>query len=228
MFSEALATTAPSEIVVRQVETVQSGAMNTKYNVGTLQTSSLDGGTGRPTIQVETDKVSDVQRVLQFQIDNTGVGNDQQRLRIGSIAGLPDSYVRLGLNDSAADDTVIEDDNGAGCKKLQAFSQFVSFKPVITSKFKVICSDVTQLTQSLKHCRLQMDGSTPLQNTINMAYTQSLSDNRTNLVYVDVNKVLDSTQYFEYVINAGVRATIFIEIAGFSNNETFTQLMGVN
>jgi hypothetical protein len=203
------------------------GVMSTATTAGTQMTTNPDGTRGKDTILLTTMDPSRIQKILQFPIDNTGVNSVAVDVRFGSFAAQKDAYANYGLTKGAADDAVVKDDLGVGCKRIQGFSQFVSFNPVVTGKVKILCDDVAQLTTPVYHKSLQIDGSDPLSTTIDVAYTQARSDNRQNLVEIAVSKVIDSTRFLQYRVAAGVKVVFYIEVAGISNTETFTPLPGV-
>lgn len=218
-----LATVNADTVVVSSNQPKSSGleAVN-GIGAGAQMTTAMGGGIGSGTTLVETDSVQSIQKVIQFSIDNSAAGSSNVKLRIGSQAALPGNYVLFGITAGAADDVVIQDQNGVGCKALQAFGIYVSFKPVIVGRIKVYSSDTNQLAEPLLQTSLQLDGSIPIQKRLNMAYTQSLADNRTNLVEMQLAAILDATKYLEYTVTTGVKLTLFVEIAAISNNETFT------
>lgn len=195
----------------------------TNLGAGTVATSTVKGqaggGAGRGVL-LETSLVQNrVNEIIQFDIDNTGVGNADQLLRIGSEAGQPNSYSQYNLPVSAADDTVISDDHGVGCLKVQGFSRLVSSKAVVITEIKVIeAVPSTQLQQGLSYNSLQYDGSLDSIKE-NIAFTQEKVDNRNNLVRTRGLWVLDAQQFLQYKVLAGKTVSLFLEI-GAANSAT--------
>jgi hypothetical protein len=204
-----------------------TGGISQVTTAGKQMVTNLDGTRGKDTVLLSTMDPSRIQRILQFPIDNTGAGSKAVKVRFGSYVGQKDAYANFGITEGACDNAVVTDDIGVGCKRVQAFSKFVEDNPVVTGKIKILCDDVNQLAKPVYHKSLNIDGSEPNSTTIDVAYTQSRSDNRQNLVEIPVSKVLDSTRYFEYLVGSGTKLTFYIELAGISNTETFTPLPGV-
>ena len=189
-----------------------------------VNVSTVGGGESQG-MMVNTGLVQDKQNpIIQFTIDNTGVGAVSCKLRIGSVVSRPDAYAYHGLTVGAADNAVITDQFGAGCLAVVGFSAIVSCKPVIVSKIKLITPAASsQLQQALKYRSLQLDGSID-EITANIAYTSEKSDFRANLVEKTGLFVLDAQQFLEYVILAASTVDIFLEVTGFANVETFLPL----
>lgn len=229
---------ADVQVAVMAANTASTGTgapaanpLNNSVSAGMVNTTSMTGGLGRPAVLMETNDVSTIQRVIKFTINNLGDASHTPQtvsLRIGSVAARKDAYQNFGLGAGAADDTVITDNVGTGCKGVQGFSEYVCFVPVWTKRIKIFCDDTSQLTESLFYKQLQIDGTTPTQRLIDLAYTQEKSDQRSNMVAAEALYLLDATRYFEYKVEAGVKLTIFIELGAISNSETFTTFPGAN
>lgn len=184
---------------------------------GTIVTRKGDGSESK-AMAIETWLVQEtINPVIQFSVDNSALGNTQQRLRIGSWAAQPDNYEKFDLQVGAADNAVITDQFGAGCKKVQGFSLLACSKPVYISQLKIITPAASQqLNQGVKYSSLQYDGTLDEINN-NIAWTQQKVDNRDNLVTKKGNWILDAQQYLEYVILAGATPDIFINIKAAAN-----------
>ncbi len=193
---------------------------------GVVNTTQVNGGSGRAMI-IETGIVQDkINDIVQFSIDNTGGGNAAQQLRIGARVGLPDAYARYGMTAGAADNGVIEDGYGAGCLQVQGFSDIVSSKPVIISEIKVITPTAdAQLQQGIKYKSLQLDGSVD-ETTKNIAFSQQKTDQRENMVDVSGTFILDAQQFLDYRILAAKTVDIFLKVTGFANVDTFLPVVG--
>lgn len=204
-----------------QVNGANPSNMSDLNGAGTVQTTQVSGGTGKAMI-IETGIVQGkINNIIQFSIDNTGVGNAAQQLRIGSRVGLPDAFARYGMTAGAADNAVIEDDFGAGCLKVQGFSDIISMKPVVVSEVKIITPTAdSQLQQAIKYKSLQLDGSVD-ETTKNVAFTQRTVDNRDNLINYNGTLILDAQQFIDYRILAAKTVDVFLKITGFANVDTF-------
>lgn len=199
-----------------------------RVSSGMQSTTSMNGGVGTPAILLETMDLSRITKLIQFNLNNSeSLEAINEIIRIGSIAASKGAYSMFDLTIGASDSAIIKDQLGAGAKRVEAFSRFVSFNPVLTQRIKIFCDEALQLQEPIYHKELQMDGTRPLSKTIDIAYTQGRGDQRNNLVEAGVVAVLDSTRYFEYKVLAGSKLALYLEIGAVSNTETFTPVTGV-
>lgn len=191
---------------------------------GMVSTTKESGGSGTAVL-LETGTLLDtVNPIVQFDIDNTGVGNSQQILRIGSVLGEADSYLFWGQPASAADDAVITDQNGVGCKFVQGFSELVKSKAVAITEIKVsMAASDLQLNQNFKYRKLDYDGSVN-EVKVNVGYTQQKQDFNETIRSIKSLWILDSQYFLEYVVLAAKELTIFLELAAANQVETFKSL----
>lgn len=161
--------------------------------------------------------------VVQFTIDNTGVGNAQQLLRVGSVVGLAGSAVLHNIALGAADNAVITDDYGAGCRKVQGFSQLVNAGAVMVETIKISTSSLTQKDRLFTHNRINYD-DTIFPTSNNVGFTAEKSDQLTTLAVAHGNWMLDFNQYFEFTILAAVSLTLYFELKGVQNVDGFTTI----
>jgi hypothetical protein len=201
-----------------------AGAQMPNMGAGTVSTTVARGGEGTAGtgVLLETSLVqARINPVVQFNIDNTGAGNANQVLRIGSESGQPDSYLQFGLPASAADDAVITDDYGVGCLKVQGFSRLVSSKAVAITELKVIeATPSDQLQQAFVYKSLQYDGTID-EIKQNIAFTQEKVDQRDNLVRQRGLWVLDAQQLLEYTVLAGKKVSLFVKISAADSAKVF-------
>lgn len=197
-----------------------------KKMTGAIMTSKASGEAGR-AIMVDTGLVQDRQNnIIQFSVNNTGAGNAQQLLRIGSLAAEPDFYTLVsGLTAGASDDAVITDQVGVGCKAVQAFSKIVSIKPCLVTKVKFIAAAATaQLQQPMRYKSVQLDGTID-EITNNVAYTQAKQDQRDNMVEKSGVWILDAQQFIEYTVLANATIDIFLDVSAFNSTVGMTPMM---
>lgn len=159
--------------------------------------------------------------VIQFSINNTGNGAANQKVRIGSVAAFPDSYARFGLTAGSADNAVIVDDFGAGCLKVQGFSDLCNFKPVVVSEIHIISDDLTQLNASFLHRLIHPDMVVDNRSN-NLAFTQQKTDQKATLNVAKGKWMIDSNQFLEFTSYAGKSVTILLHLVAIANVAIFT------
>lgn len=159
--------------------------------------------------------------VVQFDIDNTGLGAANQIVRIGSIAAQPGAYLQLGLAAGAADNAVIRDQFGAGCLNIQGFSELISFKPVVINEIHIISSNLTQLNAQFLHVLINPDMIVTNRSN-NIAFTQQKTDQKTTLNVAKGKWLLDSNQWLQFTSYAGQSVTILLHMVAIANVSTFT------
>jgi len=164
--------------------------------------------------------------VAQFDIVNTGVGNAQQIMRIGAVVALAGAYVRYNLAAGSADDAVITDQFGAGCRKVQGFSEIASHIPVIIDQIHISSSDLTQLNRAFTHNIIYMTDAVVDQRTSNIAFTQQKTDQKTTLNVAKGKWILSANQYFSYTIGAAISVTLLLHVAAVGNTAGFIPLNG--
>lgn len=177
-----------------------------------LVTYSEDGNVGK-TMLIENSSGYRQRRNVEIQIDNSKPGNADQILRIGGVAGTAGAAQLFNLPAGAADDPVIEDQYGVGCKFTQGFC-YMTEKGIYIRDFQVL-SDVDnspQLRQQLERVRLYFNGN----NTIisdPAAITFEMSDQRKNMMK-DRDSVyyINSLNWFQYKIIAGFKGSLLFEI----------------
>lgn len=159
--------------------------------------------------------------VVQFDVDNSGVGATDQVVRIGSIAAQPGAYQQLGLVAGASDNAVIRDQFGAGCLNIQGFSQLCSFKPVVINEIHLISTSLTQLNARFLHKLINPD-MIVITRSNNIAFTQQKTDQKTTLNVAMGKWLLDSNQWLEFTSYAGDEITILLHMVAIANVSTFT------
>jgi len=159
--------------------------------------------------------------VVQFSIDNTGGGAATQKVRIGSVAAFPDSYARFGLTPGSADNAVIIDQLGAGCLKVQGFSDLINYKPVVINEIHLISSDLTQLNTEFFHKLIHPDLVIDDRSN-NIAFTQQKTDQKETLNVAKGKWLIDSNQFLEFTAFAGKSITILLHMVAIANVDTFT------
>ncbi len=159
--------------------------------------------------------------VVQFNIDNSGVGATNQLLRIGSVAAFPDAFSRFGLTPGAADNAVITDDFGAGCLRVQGFSDLINYKPVVINEIHLISSDLTQLNTQFTHKLIHPDMIIDTRSN-NIAFTQQKTDQKETLNVAKGKWLIDSNQFLEFTIFATRSLTILLHMVAIANVQTFT------
>lgn len=176
-----------------------------------------------PALYVQTLNHYGMNSVAQFTIDNTGVGNTFLRLRLGGLIAFPLAYTLFNVADGAADNAVITDDYGAGCKKVQGFSQLVNNGAVSIKTIKISCVKQQQLDSPFFYNTIRYDTSI---NTLtqNIGFTAEKSDALTTLAVARGNWILGFNQYFEFGILPNVSLTIFLEIYGIANVKAFSTI----
>ncbi len=222
-----MADTAASLSQLEKIIQAPAAQESNQLGAGMISTTKMGGNAGT-AVMLETGLMLEtINPIVQFDIDNSGVGNTQQTLRIGSVLGLADSYLYWNQSPSAADDPVIVDQNGVGCKAVQGFSDLVKSKAVVVTKLKVqmAASDV-QLNQNFKYRKLAYDNTV---NEIkgNIAWTQQKSDYAQNIREMETAYVIDSQYFLEYVILAGKQLSVFLELGAANMVETFKTLAKV-
>lgn len=220
-----MAETAVSNISALEKLVAGNGSeRNGSYGAGTISTTKAGGESGT-AVMLETGLMLEtINPIVQFDIDNSALGNTQQTLRIGSVLGQADTYLFWGQTASAADDAVIVDQFGAGCKAVQGFSELVKSKAVVVTKLKVqmSASDV-QLNQNFKYRKLAYD-STLNEIKGNIAWTQQKTDYAQNIREMETMYILDSQYFLEYTILAGKVLSVFLELGASNMVETFKAL----
>ena len=202
----------------------QGKVNNANYGQGTVATSTV-GGAGGTAMLMETGYMETaVNPVVQFQYVNTGVGNSDQNIVFGSVISQTDNFNFWGQSASAADDTVITDQNGAGVQATQGFGKLVSSKAVIISKIKVkATNNDSQLNQNFLYRQLQYDGT--VKDTLaNISYTVQMTDQRTDLVVMSTFFLLDSQYFLQYTALAGKTFSVYFDIQAANTVETFKEL----
>ena len=162
--------------------------------------------------------------VVQFDIVNSGVGATQQLLRIGSVAAFPDAFRRFGLTAGAADNAIITDDFGAGCLKVQGFSDLINYKPVVINEIHLISDNLTQLNAQFTHKLIHPDAVVDTRSN-NIAFTQQKTDQKETLNVAKGKWLLDSNQFLEFSIFAGRDMTILLHMVAIANVSTFTPVL---
>lgn len=203
----------------------QGGGMNnTSYGAGTVATSAVGGGSGSAMLLETGYMETAVNPVVQFQYDNSGVGNTQQKIIFGSVISQTDDFNFWATGASAADDTVIKDQNGVGVQFTQGFGKLVSSKAIIISKIKVFgTNNDSQLKQNFLYRQLQYDG-TIKDTQANIAYTVEMTDQRTDLVVMPTFFLLDSQYFLQYNALATKVFSVFFDIEAANMVETFKEL----
>lgn len=189
---------------------------------GTVATSRINSDQIGAAVVMETGLVQDrMNSIIQFNIDNTGSGaSSNVKVRVGSRAALPDTFARYGIPAGAADDNVIEDQNGVGCLAIQGFSDIVCSKAVIISEIKIFSQNVSQLNQPLNYRSLQLDGTVD-EIKRNISWTQEKDDQRENMVRMKGTFVLDAQQFLEFNSLQGQVFDILFKVTGFNSAVIF-------
>lgn len=159
--------------------------------------------------------------VVQFSINNSGGGATDQKVRIGSVAAFPDAFSRFGLTPGSADNAVIVDQLGAGCLKVQGFSDLINYKPVVINEIHLISSDLTQLNTEFFHRLIHPDLVIDDRSN-NIAFTQQKTDQKETLNVAKGKWLLDSNQFLEFTVFAGLSITILLHMVAIANVNTFT------
>ena len=159
--------------------------------------------------------------VVQFDIDNSGVGAATQKVRIGSVAAFPDAYARFGLTPGSADNAVITDQLGAGCLAIQGFSDLINYKPVVINEIHLISADLTQLNTQFFHKLIHPDLIIDDRSN-NIAFTQQKTDQKTTLNVAKGKWLIDSNQFLEFTVFAGKSLTVLLHMVAIANVDTFT------
>lgn len=185
---------------------------------------SIFGSKGiAPAMIMQTIDYSTANSIVQFTIDNTGAGNAAQKLRIGGVVAEKGDFSKHNIAAGASDNAVIVDEYGAGCLKVQGFSELVCYNGVIVKTIKISTASLTQKDQTFTHNTLHYDDTiVPMKN--NVGFTAEKSDQLTTLSVAHGNWILGSAQYFEFPILAAVSLTIFLELSGTGNVKGFTQI----
>jgi|GEM_PF-3772815 len=159
--------------------------------------------------------------VVQFSINNTGVGATDQKVRIGSVAAFPDSYARFNLTPGAADNAIIRDQLGVGCLKVQGFSDLINYKPVVINEIHLISADLTQLNTEFFHKLIHPDLIIDDRSN-NIAFTQQKTDQKETLNVAKGKWLIDSNQFLEFTVFAANSLTILLHMVAIANVDTFT------
>lgn len=162
--------------------------------------------------------------IAQFSIDNSGGGAANQNLIIGSVLGDTGSYVYYGQSASAADNAVIVDQFGAGCRFTIGFSRLVSFMPVVVSEIKFSSTNTLQVNLPFSHKVLFPTDAVVYPLTNNIGFTQEKSDFRTTLSVAVGKWVLGPNQYFQYQVLATATVTIWLKISAIGNVKSMTMV----
>ena len=188
--------------------------------------NNMAGGIQQNVSMILDNTGSAMNPVAQFDIVNTGAGNAQQIMRIGAVVALAGAYVRYNLVAGSADDAVITDQFGAGCRKIQGFSELTSHIPVIIDQIHISSSDLTQLNRAFTHNIIYMTDAVVDQRTSNIAFTQAKTDQKTTLNVAKGKWILSANQYFSYTIGAAISVTLLLHVAGVANTAGFIPLNG--
>lgn len=185
---------------------------------------SASGCESRSTVKISTaEGCGEQNKVIQFSIDNSGVGAATQKLRIGSWAALTAAFTQFGLTAGAADNVVITDDFGASVQKVQGFSKMTISSDVIVEEIRVISSFTNQLTQQFSHKRILFD-FTVIPIVTNIAYTEDKSDQRTDLLIAKGRWLLNGRQFLEFTSLLATTMTIQLLVTGSAEAKDFVQL----
>ncbi len=211
--------------IAGNAQAAQAGQM---LGPGAVATSKFGGGQGSAVI-LETAYAADtINPIVQFSINNAGVGATDQLVRFGSVIAAADAYLFWDLPAGASDDAVIVDQNGAGCQFVQGFSKLVSSKSVIVSKIKVkMATTDIQLNNPFTYNELEYDGTVKPTKS-NVGYTESKYDQQTNIVEVNTNYILDAQNYLEYQVLATKSLSVFFQLEAANSVETFKALPKYN
>lgn len=159
--------------------------------------------------------------VVQFDIINSGVGATTQKVRIGSVAAFPDSFRRFGLTAGSSDNAIILDQFGAGCLKVQGFSDLINYKPVVINEIHLISADLTQLNSEFFHKLIHPDAVIDDRSN-NIAFTQQKTDQKETLNVAKGKWLIDSNQFLEFTVFAGKDLSILLHMVAIANVNTFT------
>lgn len=162
--------------------------------------------------------------VVQFDIVNSAGGATNQKVRIGSVAAFPDAYRRFGLTAGAADNAIITDQLGAGCLKVQGFSDLINHKPVVINEIHIISSNLTQLNTEFFHKLIHPDLVVDDRSN-NIAFTQQKTDQKETLNVAKGKWLIDSNQFLEFTSFAGQDVTILLHMVAIANVGTFTPVL---
>jgi hypothetical protein len=183
--------------------------------LSTLSTTDESGNRGNAMI-VENSSGFKQRKIVQIKFDNTGSGNADQILRIGGLAATAGAAQLFNLPAGAADDPVILDQYGAGCKFTQGLGLMTQNSGLYIRDFQVLSTvdNSPQLDESIIRRRLYFNGdSVPITDVA--AATFEMSDQRKNMMK-DREAIfyLSALDFLEYTILAGSKGTIIFEIVG--------------
>ena len=162
--------------------------------------------------------------VVQFDIVNSGIGATNQKVRIGSVAAFPDVFARFGITPGSADNAVITDQLGAGCLKVQGFSDLINYKPVVINEIHLISSDLIQLNTEFFHKLIHPDLVIDDRSN-NIAFTQQKTDQKETLNVAIGKWLIDSNQFLEFTVFAAKDITILLHMNAIGNVTTFTEVV---
>lgn len=112
---------------------------------------------------------------IQIDVENSGATDET--LIIGSVLGIAGASPFFNASPSAADSATVADQNGAGVRFAQGFSQLVNLSPVIINGLQLISSDVTQRTQPWVYNSLTYDNTQcPITQNTTATFTRFDSD----------------------------------------------------
>lgn len=208
------------------LSTIVNGAAQAPmaYGPGTVVTSAVGGGNGAAMLLETGFMQTAVNPVVQFQYNNSALGNTQQKIIFGSVISQTDDFNFWNTGTSAADDTVITDQNGAGVQFTQGFGKLVSSKAIIVSMIKVkATNNDTQLNQNFLYRQLQYD-STIKDTLSNISYTVQMTDQRTDLVVMSTFFLLDSQYFLQYNALATKVFSVYMNLEATNSVETFKNL----
>lgn len=160
---------------------------------------------------------------IQWDLTNASGANAYQ-VRIGSLMGEAGAYARFGLPATGASDTAnVSDQVGANVVGLQGFSKITQVRPILVTEIQVTTTDAAQLNKEWTYRELQLDGTSPVDKKINVSATAEKSDNRTDLLVMEGQWILDPMHWLEFQIKITCSVTIKLLVEAWSNIVNFTQ-----
>ena len=159
----------------------------------------------------------------QFNVDNTGVGNADTKLRIGSFAGaVVGAYTKFAESQpvSGQDTVYMSDQFGAGMQKVQGFSYLTMSAGYLVTQCRISTTDADQLGQEILYKTLNFDG-TVTSSSINIVGTESKADQRDTLLYQNGFFPLGHNHFFEFNILAGKTVKILLYVTAARQSEAY-------
>ena len=182
-------------------------------------------GQSRESVRIDMGAGHDEKNnVIQFDINNSQGGAVAEVVRIGSVLGMADAYIRFGTTKSAADSVNgISDNFGVNVQQCQGFSEMSISTPKFIKTIKLISSDITQLNKQFSHKTILPDFTiVPLNQ--NIAFTKEKSDFDTTLLVAKGSWLLSSKNFLEFQSVVGQNITVILELASISDVRQFVKL----